>query len=68
MLDITGYSAFVPPAMRVSLEAFSELLEALYSVPLQHEGWEHFLPLLSGHTGSEFGVLLCASSLSALSI
>jgi DNA-binding CsgD family transcriptional regulator len=52
----------------VSLEAFSELLEVLYSVPLQQEEWEHFLALLSKHTGSEFGVLLCANSRSALSI
>jgi len=52
----------------VSLEAFSELLEVLYSVPLQQEEWEHFLALLSKHTGSEFGVLLCANSRSVLSI
>ena len=29
----------------ISIEAFSELLEVLYSVPLQQEQWEHFLAL-----------------------
>jgi DNA-binding CsgD family transcriptional regulator len=52
----------------VSLEAFSELLEVLYSVPLQQEEWEHFLDLLTRHTGSEASVLLCANSRLALSV
>jgi len=52
----------------VSLEAFSELLEVLYSAPLQQEKWPHFLELLSKHTGSEESVLLCANSRLALSI
>jgi hypothetical protein len=46
----------------VSLEAFSELLEVLYSAPLQQEQWERFLVLVSKHTESEYGAFLCASS------
>ena len=52
----------------VSLEAFSELLEVLYSAPLQQEQWEHFLALLGKHTGSEASILLCANSRHALSV
>jgi len=52
----------------VSLEAFSELLQVLYSAPLQQEQWQHFLDLLSKHTDSKSSVLLCANSRSALSI
>jgi DNA-binding CsgD family transcriptional regulator len=52
----------------ISLEALSELLEVLYSAPLQLEQWERFLALLSEHTGSECSVLLCANSRLALSV
>jgi DNA-binding CsgD family transcriptional regulator len=46
----------------VSLEAFSELLEVLYSAPLHEEQWQRFLVLLSKHTQSTLGVFLCADS------
>jgi len=62
------YPPFIFPAIMDSLEAFSELLEVLYSAPLQQEQWQRFLTLLSKHTQSEFAVLLCANSRSALSI
>jgi DNA-binding CsgD family transcriptional regulator len=52
----------------ISIEAFSELLEVLYSAPLQQERWVQFLALLSQHTGSEASVLLCANSRQALSV
>lgn len=46
----------------VSLEAFSELLEVLYSAPLDQEHWQRFLVLLSRHTESVLSVFLCADS------
>jgi DNA-binding CsgD family transcriptional regulator len=52
----------------VSLEAFSELLEVLYSAPLQREQWERFLALVSQHTQSEASILLCANSRHTLSV
>jgi DNA-binding CsgD family transcriptional regulator len=52
----------------ISIEAFSELLEVLYSVPLQQERWTQFLALLGKHTQSEASVLLCANSRQALSV
>ena len=44
----------------VSIEAFSELLQVLYSTPLQHEAWERFLTLVSTHTASGNGYFLSA--------
>jgi DNA-binding CsgD family transcriptional regulator len=52
----------------ISLEAFSELLEVLYSVPLRQERWGHFLDLLCEHTGSMSSFLICANSQVGLSI
>jgi DNA-binding CsgD family transcriptional regulator/PAS domain-containing protein len=52
----------------VSLEAFSELLEVLYSAPLQQEQWERFLVLVSRHTESEYAAFLCANSRLGLSV
>ena len=46
----------------ISVEAFSELLEVLYSAPLDQEQWERFLALLSTHTKSNLAVFLCADS------
>jgi hypothetical protein len=46
----------------ISLEAFSELLEVLYSAPLEDEQWERFLVLLSKRTQSNLAVFLCADS------
>lgn len=46
----------------VSLEAFSELLVALYSAPLDGEQWQRFLVLLSKRTESNLSVFLCADS------
>jgi DNA-binding CsgD family transcriptional regulator len=52
----------------VSLEAFSELLEVLYSAPLQDSEWQRFLALLSHHTQSQLSIFLCADSRIGLSI
>lgn len=52
----------------VSLEAFSELLEVLYSAPLQQEQWERFLALLSQHTQAQLSAFLCANSRMGLSV
>jgi DNA-binding CsgD family transcriptional regulator len=52
----------------VSLEALSELLEVLYSAPLDQEQWERFLVLVSKHTQSQLGAFLCANSRLGLSI
>ena len=46
----------------VSVEAFSELLEVLYSAPLDQEQWERFLALLSQRSGSTLAVSLYADS------
>lgn len=51
----------------VSLESFSELLEVLYSAPLDDEQWQRFLVLLSQHTQSVLSVFLCADSRSGVS-
>lgn len=51
----------------VSIEAFSELLEVLYSAPLDQEQWECFLALLSQRTQSNLAVFLCADSRLGLS-
>lgn len=52
----------------ISIEAFSELLELLYSAPLQQERWAQFLLLLSQHTQSQASALLCANSRQSLSV
>jgi DNA-binding CsgD family transcriptional regulator len=52
----------------VTLEAFSDLLEVLYSAPLQQEQWQNFLTLLSGHTQSTTGFFVCADARLGLSI
>jgi DNA-binding CsgD family transcriptional regulator len=52
----------------VSLEAFSELLEVLYSAPLDQEQWQRFLVLLSKHTESAVAVFLCADNRLGLSV
>ncbi|HEY5329979.1 MAG TPA: hypothetical protein VIJ79_08860 [Acidobacteriaceae bacterium] len=52
----------------ISLEQFSELLDVLYSAPLDHNHWHRFLSLLCEHTGSNTGVFLCADSGSGLTL
>jgi len=52
----------------ISLEAFSDLLEVLYSAPLQQEQWERFLALVSEHTHSKLGAFLCANNRMGLSV
>ena len=52
----------------VSLEEFSELLEVLYSAPLQQEQWERFLTLVSKHTEAQNGAFLCANHRLGLSV
>jgi DNA-binding CsgD family transcriptional regulator len=52
----------------VSLDAFSELLEVLYSAPLDQEQWQRFLTLLCTHTRSKNGVFICADTCNGLAI
>lgn len=52
----------------VSIEAFSELLQVLYSAPLQHEQWQRFLTLVSEHTASRNGFFLSADTRSGLAV
>jgi DNA-binding CsgD family transcriptional regulator len=52
----------------VSLEAFSELLEVLYSAPLDQEQWQRFLSLLCEYTRGKNGYFLCADSRLGLSV
>jgi DNA-binding CsgD family transcriptional regulator/PAS domain-containing protein len=52
----------------VSAEAFSELLQMLYSAPLDAIHWERFLSLLTRQTEGRFGVFICADSGQGLSV
>jgi len=52
----------------VSVEAFSELLQVLYSAPLQQEQWQRFLTLVCEYTGSSLGVFLSADTRTGLGI
>jgi DNA-binding CsgD family transcriptional regulator/PAS domain-containing protein len=52
----------------ISLEAFSELLQIVYSAPIHPEQWSHFLTRLCDLTGSRSGFLICADSRVNLSI
>jgi DNA-binding CsgD family transcriptional regulator len=45
----------------IAIEAFSELLQILYSAPLQQGQWQEFLTLLCDHTRSRGGIYLSAS-------
>lgn len=46
----------------VSIEAFSELLQVLYSAPLLHEEWQQFLTLVARHTSSRNAYFFAAST------
>jgi DNA-binding CsgD family transcriptional regulator len=50
----------------ISLEAFSELLQVLYSAPLNQEQWQRFLTLVSNQTNSHNGFFLSADTASGL--
>jgi DNA-binding CsgD family transcriptional regulator len=52
----------------VSIEAFSELLQVLYSAPLQHDQWQSFLTLVSEHTASRNGFFLSADTRTGLAV
>jgi DNA-binding CsgD family transcriptional regulator/PAS domain-containing protein len=52
----------------VSIEAFSELLQVLYSAPLQHEEWQRFLTLVSGYTASRNAYFVSADPNSRLAL
>ena len=52
----------------VSLDAFSELLQILYSAPLQGEQWQRFLTRVCEYTGSSLGVFIAADTGSGLAI
>jgi DNA-binding CsgD family transcriptional regulator/PAS domain-containing protein len=46
----------------IPLQHFSDLLEALYSAPLDQEQWQRFLTLLCNYTKSKTGVFFCADT------
>ncbi|WP_158786246.1 helix-turn-helix transcriptional regulator [Granulicella sp. L46] len=46
----------------MSLQSFSDLLEVLYSAPLDQEQWQEFLTLLCHHTSSKYGLFFCADT------
>ncbi len=50
----------------IALDAFSELLQVLYSAPLQQELWQKFLMLVSEHTQSRNGYFISADSCTGL--
>jgi DNA-binding CsgD family transcriptional regulator len=52
----------------VSIEAFSELLQVLYSAPLQQEQWQRFLTLVSEHTQVTTGFFISADTRSGLAV
>lgn len=52
----------------VSLEAFSDLLQVLYSAPLQQDQWQRFLTRVCEHTGSNLGVFIAADTASGLAV
>ena len=52
----------------VSLQAFSKLLEVLYSAPLDQEQWQRFLTLLCDHTRSKTGVFFCADTCRGITV
>lgn len=52
----------------VSLEAFSDLLQVLYSAPLRHELWQHFLTRLCEYTNSSLGVFIAADTGTGLAV
>lgn len=52
----------------VTVEAFSELLQVLYSAPLQHEQWQRFLALVSQHTQFTTGFFISADTRSGLAV
>lgn len=52
----------------VSLEAFSDLLQTLYSAPLQQEQWEHFLTRVCRYTDSTLGRFFGADTGSGLAV
>jgi DNA-binding CsgD family transcriptional regulator len=52
----------------ISLEAYSELLEVLYTAPLDQEQWQRFLTLVCKHTESKNGLFFCADSRRGLTV
>ena len=52
----------------VSLDTFSELLQILYSAPLQGEQWQRFLTRVCEYTGSSLGVFIAADTGSGLAV
>jgi hypothetical protein len=49
----------------VSLEAFSDLLDVLYSAPLDQEQWQRFLTLVCEYTRGKNGYFFCADTSAA---
>lgn len=52
----------------MNLETFSELLQVLYSAPLQQELWQRFLTRVCEYTQSSLGVFIAADTSTGLSV
>jgi DNA-binding CsgD family transcriptional regulator len=52
----------------VSVEAFSDFLQVLYSAPLQEDQWQRFLTRICEYTGSNLGVFISADTGSGLAV
>jgi DNA-binding CsgD family transcriptional regulator/PAS domain-containing protein len=52
----------------VSVEAYSELLQVLYSAPLQQELWQRFLTRVCESTNSSLGVFIAADTGTGLAV
>jgi DNA-binding CsgD family transcriptional regulator/PAS domain-containing protein len=52
----------------IGIDAFSELLQILYSAPLQRGQWQRFLTLVSNHTRSSSGFFISANEQSQLRV
>jgi len=50
----------------ITLDEFSELLQVLYSAPLQREQWQRFLSLVSRYTASRGGYFFQLTHAAAL--
>jgi hypothetical protein len=61
-------ACFLHAMLMVSVETFSELLQVLYSAPLQQEMWQRFLTRLCECTNSTLGVFIAADTGAGLSV
>jgi DNA-binding CsgD family transcriptional regulator/PAS domain-containing protein len=52
----------------VNIQTFSELLQVLYSAPLQQELWQRFLTRVCEYTNSSLGVFIAADTSTGLAV